>query len=55
MFVDCSEIIIVLLLNMSNILELSRLFVYLGGLVNFFRTWGTEKIAGSWFAREITT
>ena len=40
---------------MSNILELSRLFVYLWGLANFLRTWGTEKIDGLWFARGIRT
>ena len=40
---------------MSNILELSRIFVYLGELVNFFKTWGTEKTAGLRFARGIST
>ena len=34
---------------MCNILELSRLFVCLGGLNKFFEVWGTEKIAGLWF------
>ena len=45
-----------LLLNVSNKLELSRLFVCLGQLTKFFSTSGdTEKIAGLRFAREIST
>ena len=55
MFADCSGIIISINVNMSNIMELSRLFVYQGGLVKFFRTWGTEKIAGLWFSRGMST
>ena len=35
---------------MWKILELSRLFVCLGGLAKFFSAWGAEKIAGLWFA-----
>ena len=34
------------------IYELSWIFVYLGGLIEFFRAWGTEKIPGLSFARE---
>ena len=30
-------------------MELSRLFVCLGGLAKFFSVCGTEKIAGLWF------
>ena len=33
---------------MSNILELSGLFVFLGGLVKFFSAWG-NRIAWLWF------
>ena len=55
MFADCSGIIISINVNISNIPELSRLFVYLGVLVKFFRTWGAEKIAGLWFSRGIST
>ena len=33
----------VLLLNKCNILELSGLFVCLGGLVKFFSAWGDRK------------
>ena len=40
-----------LLLNMSNTLELSGLFVCLGQLIKFFSTSGDRKVAGLWFAR----
>ena len=40
-----------LLLNTYNTLELSGLFVCLGGLTPFFSAWETEQIAGLWFAR----
>ena len=40
-----------LLLNMCNTLEFSGLFVCLRWIVKFFSAWGTEKIAGLWFAR----
>ena len=46
-------------------LELLGLFVCLGGLIKFFSAWGggggggggggTEKVAGLWFARGIST
>ena len=36
-------------------MELSGLFVYLGGLVKLFSSWRTEKIVGLWFAGEIAT
>ena len=36
---------------MCSTLELSGLFVCLGVLVKFFSAWGTEKIAGLWFAK----
>ena len=36
---------------MCNTLELSVLFVSFGGLSKCFSAWGTEKIAGLWFAR----
>ena len=52
MFVGCSEIIM-FLLNMCNMLEFSGLFVCPGGLIKFFSAWGTEKVAGLWFARGI--
>ena len=54
MFVDCSRTKIILLSNMINILELSRLCVYLGGLAIFFRILGIEKMAELWFARGIS-
>ena len=36
----------------SMMLELSWIFVCLGGLSNFFIAWGAEKIDGPLFARE---
>ena len=36
---------------MYNTLELSGIPVCLGGLIKFFSAWGTEEIAGFWFAR----
>ena len=36
-------------------LELSGLFVCLEGLIKFFSAWGTETIAGLWFARGSST
>ena len=40
----------VLFLNMSNMLELSGLFVCLRRLVQFVSAWGDrKKIAGLWF------
>ena len=44
-----------LLLNMSNTLELSGLFFALGNLLSFLVPRGLEKITGLWFAREIST
>ena len=44
-----------LLLNMSNTLELSGLFVCLGQLIKFFSTSRDRKIAGLWFARGVST
>ena len=35
---------------MYNTLELSGIPVCLGGLIKFFSAWGTEEIAGFWFA-----
>ena len=35
---------------MFKVLELSGLFVCLGGLVKIFSDWRTEEIAGFWFA-----
>ena len=37
-------------------IEIIKAFIYLGGLVNFFRTWGggTEKIDGLWFAKGVS-
>ena len=40
---------------MCNMLELSGLFVCLEGLIKFFSAWGTETIAGLWFARGSST
>ena len=45
----------VLLLNMSNTLELSGLFFALGNFLSFSVPRGLEKITGLWFAREIST
>ena len=39
------------LLNMFKVLELSGLFVCLGGLVKILSAWGTEEIGGLWFAK----
>ena len=37
---------------MFKVLELSGLFVFLGGLAKIFSAWGgTEEIARLWFAR----
>ena len=36
---------------MCNTLELSGIRVCLEGLIEFFSAWGTEEIAGFWFAR----
>ena len=36
---------------MWNLLELSDLFVCLGGLMKLSSTWEYKKIAGLWFAR----
>ena len=36
---------------MYNTLELSGIPVCLGELIKFFSAWGTEEIAGFWFAR----
>ena len=35
---------------MCNMMELSGLFLCLGGLIKFFSAWGTEEITGLWFA-----
>ena len=37
-------------------IEIIKAFIYLGGLANFFGTWGggTEKIDGLWFARGVS-
>ena len=35
---------------MCNMMELSGLFMCLGGLIKFFSAWGTEEITGLWFA-----
>ena len=56
MFVDCSGIIISITVKHEQHIGIIKAFVYLGGgLVNFFRIWGTEKIDGLWFARGIST
>ena len=39
------------MLNMFKVLELLGIFVRLGGLVKILSAWGTEEIAGLWFAR----
>ena len=54
MFRACSYIS-VLLLIMCNILELSGLFVCLTDLSSFSLPGGTEKIAGLWIARGISS
>ena len=36
---------------MFKVLELSGLFVCLGGLVKILSAWGTEEIGGLWFAK----
>ena len=45
MFEDCSEISIskVILLNMSDILELSGFLTSLGGHIKFFNAWRGQK------------
>ena len=55
MFVDCSGIIISITVKHEQHIGIIKAFVYLGGLVNFFRTWWTEKIDGLCFARGIST
>ena len=51
-FVGCSEnSISVIVKNICNILELSGLFVCLGGLIKVFQCLGEGKIAAFWFAR----
>ena len=35
---------------MCNMMELSGLFLCLGGLIKYFSVWGTEKITGLWFS-----
>ena len=55
MFVDCSGIIISITVKHEQHIGIIKAFVYLEGLVNFFRTWWTEKIDGLWFARGIST
>ena len=40
---------------MFKVLELSGLFVCLGGLVKTSKPEGTEEIAGLWFTRAIST
>ena len=40
---------------MCNILELSGLFICLGGLFTFYSAWETETIARLWFARGLST
>ena len=45
------KLVKVLLLDMFKVLELSGLFVCLGGLVKILSAWGTEEIAGLWFAK----
>ena len=45
------KLVLVLLLYMCKILELPRLFVYLGDLLSFSVPERTEKIVGLWFAR----
>ena len=40
---------------MYNMLKLSELFVCLEGPIKFFSAWGTEKVAGLWFGRGIST
>ena len=44
-----------LLLNMRNMLELSELADALGRIVKLSVPEGIEKIAGLWFARNIST
>ena len=45
MFVSYFEI------SISVIVRIIRAFCLPGGLIQFFSAWGTEKIAGLWFAR----
>ena len=61
MFVGCFEIsisvivkhvqrVIITVLSV-RVLSIRELSVYLEGLVKIFNAWGTEQIAGLWFAK----
>ena len=52
MFLVVLKLVLVLLLNMSSILELSELFVSYERLIKFFSAWGGQKKnSGLWYAR----
>ena len=51
MCVGCFEISVSVVVKHVKSIGILGFFVCLGGLVKIFSAWGTEKIAGLWFAR----